>query len=306
MKKKQRPDGQGPGLSPPVATAAAQLAGRARGPLGRLEQAAVEAEELLARGEGGFLGGGLLAIVNGAVLREMRQDIAQAMVSLASGKSRRMPSDVVDEADFYASTVGELATLFRLLAGLELDEHPELRADWERWSEQLLAAAGELQQVVEEFESALEAEESEEEGEAAPGPGLRAASRALLHRIWEQARAGKKLPGEQERLARIMREHAEYHAAFEQAGLLGDAEFTVEGVNPFAHVTMHVAVETQLETGDPPEAAAALERLLAAGLSRHEALHRIGAAFSEELFEMQREGRPFDRSRYVRRLEALR
>ena len=68
---------------------------------------------------------------------------------------------------------------------------------------------------------------------------------------------------------------------------------------------MHVAVETQLATGEPSEARAALERLMAAGAARHEALHGIGAAFAGELAEMQREGRPFDRTRYIQRLNAL-
>ncbi len=303
MKTKKREQRLSPGLQ----VAAEQLAGRARGPLGRLEQTATEVEELLARSEAGFLGGNLLAIMGGAVLREMRADTARAIAALSAGRARGEPSDLVDEADVYASAVGELAMLFKLLAGLELDEKPELRVEWERLSDRLLETAGELQQAVEAFESALEDAEPEEpapEG-AAPSPGLRAASRVLLHRIWEQAQAGAKLTGEQERLARIMLEHPEYRAAFEKAGELGDAEFTVDGVNPFAHVAMHAAVETQLASGEPPEVRAALERLMAAGATRHEALHQIGAAFAGELFEMQREGRPFDRIRYIRRLNAL-
>ena len=212
-------------LSPELQVVAEQLAGRARGPLGRLEQAATEVEELLARSEGGFLGGNLLAIMSGAVLREMRADTARAIAALSSGRARGEPSDLVDEADVFASTLGELATLFKLLASLELDERPELRVEWERLSDRLLESAGELQQAVELFESALEGAEPEEptpEG-TAPSPGLRAASRALLHRIWQQAQAGAGLTGEQERLARIMLEHPEYHAAFEQAAELGDA-----------------------------------------------------------------------------------
>lgn len=278
---------------------AARLAERIRKPLGGLDQAATRIEELLARGEGGFLSGNLLAIMNAAVLRQMRGEVAEALASARAGRDE--PSDAVDEADFFASTVGELAALLKLLAGTELQEQPELRGEWERLSDQLLTNAAELQQAVEEFEVALEAAEPDEEPEEAP-TGLRPANPELLRHTWQKAQAGAALAGAQARLAQVMREHPEYQAAFERPGEAGPA---AEGVNPFLHVALHVAVETQLETGEPAEAAETLERLMAAGLTRHQALHRIGAAFTEEIAEMQRQGRPFDRAGYARRLQAL-
>ena len=45
---------------------------------------------------------------------------------------------------------------------------------------------------------------------------------------------------------------------------------------PRLHAAVHAVVETQLASGAPPETRRALERLLAGGLPRHEAVHAIG------------------------------
>lgn len=71
------------------------------------------------------------------------------------------------------------------------------------------------------------------------------------------------------------------------------------------HLAIHAVVETQLRDGAPPEAAATLARLQAEGLDRHEATHAIGAAVSEELYEVMSEQRRYDETRYANRLRAI-
>jgi hypothetical protein len=76
--------------------------------------------------------------------------------------------------------------------------------------------------------------------------------------------------------------------------------------NKRLHALVHVIVENQLASGDPTEVRATLERLVGAGLSRHEAIHAIGSVMAEAIFEVQKKGTPFDRAATARSLEHLR
>ncbi len=65
------------------------------------------------------------------------------------------------------------------------------------------------------------------------------------------------------------------------------------------------AVETQLADGDPPETAEALDRLLAEGYPRDEAVRLIGCALADEAFQIMKHEREYDRARYVGLLRKL-
>jgi hypothetical protein len=76
--------------------------------------------------------------------------------------------------------------------------------------------------------------------------------------------------------------------------------------NPTMHAVMHVVVENQLAAGEPPEAAATLARLIAAGVSRHAAIHAVASVVAEEMFAVMKGARAYDREAAARRLERLR
>lgn len=67
---------------------------------------------------------------------------------------------------------------------------------------------------------------------------------------------------------------------------------------------MEVAVN-QIEMGDPPEARATLDRLVAAGLSNGEAMQLIAAVARNEMQAMLAAGRQFDNARYAKLLAKL-
>ncbi len=69
-------------------------------------------------------------------------------------------------------------------------------------------------------------------------------------------------------------------------------------------VFMEVVVN-QLETGDPPETKATLERLMAAGHARGEAMQLIAAVARNEMQAMMAAGREFDDARYAALLAKL-
>ncbi|BDG02203.1 DUF1841 family protein [Anaeromyxobacter oryzae] len=73
---------------------------------------------------------------------------------------------------------------------------------------------------------------------------------------------------------------------------------------PRLHAALHLVVENQLAAGDPPEVRRALERLLAGGLPRHEAIHAIGLVVADATSAAM-DGRAFDPRVYGRELDAL-
>lgn len=73
---------------------------------------------------------------------------------------------------------------------------------------------------------------------------------------------------------------------------------------PRLHAALHVVVEAQLASGQPPEAGRAVERLVAGGLARHEALHAVALIVSN-VAAAALEGRAFDGAAYARELDAL-
>jgi hypothetical protein len=72
-----------------------------------------------------------------------------------------------------------------------------------------------------------------------------------------------------------------------------------------SHIAIHVAVETQLAAGTPPNGRAAVARLMKAGLSRHEAVHALGEVLEATIAEMERTGSAFDARRYEAALDAI-
>jgi len=76
-------------------------------------------------------------------------------------------------------------------------------------------------------------------------------------------------------------------------------------VNPHLKAAIVEVVENQIRDGDPPETRQTLERLLAAGYSRTQAVEMIGSALVEEIWAIMHEKKPFDRARFTALLEQL-
>jgi hypothetical protein len=271
-----------------------QFAGRLQELLGLLPETAERIQELLGRPDrpdAGLLGGDVLAVLNEAVLDEQAGRLAEALAH-----RRAEAEDLADQADFVGGLLSEYGVLLKVLAEVELEENSDAFREWHAVADRVLQQGSEIGELAEELEVQLEGDEAGEAPPAAP-------NRAQAHSIWERSQRGEAVAGEETRLAAAMEEHPEYRVAWESPqGLSGD---TIGGVNPYLHVTMHTIVENQLAQNEPPEAAEALERLLAAGVSRHEAIHRIGNLMLRQIWRIQRERRPFDRQAYNRALKSL-
>lgn len=79
----------------------------------------------------------------------------------------------------------------------------------------------------------------------------------------------------------------------------------MEESNPRLKAMFLEVVENQLKSDDPAEARKTLERLIANGMSREDAMIYIAQAVCVEVFTILKDKKPFDHERYVRNLAAL-
>ena len=75
--------------------------------------------------------------------------------------------------------------------------------------------------------------------------------------------------------------------------------------NPHLRQAILDVVNNQLRDGNPPETAETLDRLIREGHSREQAIELIGAVVVSEIFEVLKEGRPYDPVRFVAALRSL-
>ena len=148
-------------------------------------------------------------------------------------------------------------------------------------------------------------DDKEGTGPSFPSPDLRIVTRQYLHDVWKEANGGATLSGEDALLAKVMREHPEYHNTWEFAEVVGAEDVVIDGVNPYLHITMHAIVENQIARKDPPEVPDTLERLLEQGMTRHEAIHAIAAEVVEVAFPVFQGRELFKTKRYIKRLRHL-
>lgn len=71
------------------------------------------------------------------------------------------------------------------------------------------------------------------------------------------------------------------------------------------HATMHAIVENQLAASAPVESRATLERFVAAGVTRHDAVHAIGSVVAEAIWSAQRRNASVDRGAMLAALARL-
>lgn len=94
--------------------------------------------------------------------------------------------------------------------------------------------------------------------------------------------------------------HPEYHGILEDEASL-DRDFTPEdgGINPFLHLSLHLAIEEQLSIDQPPGLRAAFEACAARHGDRHAALHDLLECLGETLWTAQRNNAPLDGAAYL-------
>lgn len=78
-----------------------------------------------------------------------------------------------------------------------------------------------------------------------------------------------------------------------------------KGTNPVLRATILEIVHNQLRDRTPPEVCATLDRLLAEGHTREQSEDLIACVVTSEIFDMLKEGQPYNETRYVDALRRL-
>ena len=124
--------------------------------------------------------------------------------------------------------------------------------------------------------------------------------RSFFCDAWRKHRAREVLSGAEAVAADLITQHAAYHALLEDPQAAVEREFTPEGgqMNPFLHLSLHLAIAEQISIDQPPgikAAYAALRRTL----DVHDAEHAIMECLGETLWRAQRNNAPMDGEAYL-------
>lgn len=100
--------------------------------------------------------------------------------------------------------------------------------------------------------------------------------------------------------ADLVAHHPEYHSLLEATDSV-QKDFSPEDgqVNPFLHLSLHLAIEEQLSINQPPGIREAFEQCQAKHGDRHAALHDVLEALGETIWRAQRDKAPLDGLAYV-------
>lgn len=134
--------------------------------------------------------------------------------------------------------------------------------------------------------------------------------RNFFIQAWRKRRAGEALSALESIAVDIIALHPEYHRVLEDPAAI-DREFSPDDgqINPFLHLSLHLAIEEQLSIDQPPGIRAAVASLQLRRGDRHAALHEVLECLGETVFNAQRHNAPPDGAAYLecihRRASAL-
>ena len=126
-------------------------------------------------------------------------------------------------------------------------------------------------------------------------------ARRFLVDAWEKYRAGAPLSALEHKAAALIAQHPEYHRVLEEPDRHVGHDYGPEGgeINPFLHLSLHLAVAEQLDIDQPAGLRAQYERLRAARSDEHAALHALIDCLGETLWQAQRLGAAPDANVYL-------
>ena len=122
--------------------------------------------------------------------------------------------------------------------------------------------------------------------------------RDFFFETWRKYRAGLPLAGLETIGLEVMLLHPEYHDLLSAAEKHKTRDFTDES-NPFLHMSLHLALEEQLQIDQPPGVRAGVDALLARKGDRHDALHEAIECLAEMMWQSQKDKTPPDAGFYL-------
>src|SRR5437867_11611775 len=129
-------------------------------------------------------------------------------------------------------------------------------------------------------------------------------ARRFLIEAWAKYRAQRPLSDLEQTAVAIIAQHPEYHETLEMGEANIDRDYRPESgaVNPFLHLSLHLAVAEQLAIDQPPGIRAEFERIKLARGDEHAALHAVLECLGEVIWTAQRHSTQPDARLYLARL----
>ena len=126
-------------------------------------------------------------------------------------------------------------------------------------------------------------------------------ARQFFFETWRKYRAGETLSGLESVALQVILLHPEYHALLDDPERNLDRDFIPEHgeINPFLHLSLHLAIEEQLAIDQPPGICAQFERIAAATGSAHDAKHALLECLAETIWQAQRANTAPDQALYL-------
>ena len=130
-------------------------------------------------------------------------------------------------------------------------------------------------------------------------------ARRFFFDTWRKYRSGTALTDLEKVALQVVLAHPEYHGMLDQPDRYLDRDYTPEGgeLNPFLHLSLHLAIEEQLSVDMPRGIRERYERLSKRLGSDHDAKHALLECLGEAMWEAQRAGRAPDEGAYLRCVE---
>jgi hypothetical protein len=118
-------------------------------------------------------------------------------------------------------------------------------------------------------------------------------------------RAGETLSDLEKIALQVIALHPEYHALLDDSERHLGRDFTPDdgGLNPFLHLSLHLAIEEQLSIDQPPGIGAHYQRILRKSDSEHDAKHVVLECLAETIWQAQRANTAPDQALYLACLE---
>ena len=125
--------------------------------------------------------------------------------------------------------------------------------------------------------------------------------RRFFTETWAKYTHAEPLEGLERTALAVILLHPEYHALLADPDRSVASEYTPEGgeLNPFLHLSLHLAIEEQISIDQPRGIRQACELLAARLGSMHAAQHEAMECLGRMLWDAQRSGRPPDVEAYI-------
>jgi hypothetical protein len=126
-------------------------------------------------------------------------------------------------------------------------------------------------------------------------------ARRFFFDTWSKYRRGEPLVGLEQTAITVILLHPEYHAMLADVDRNIERDFGPEGgtLNPFLHLSLHLAVEEQISIDQPPGIRSRYEALLSRRGSEHDAKHDVLECLGETIWQAQRTGTAPDEAGYL-------